>query len=192
VGYRVWGGDAFRLPEPVSPCVQFFIQPVSPSEIAPLVFFGVFVDAFEADWRDRLLQTDLSPDLDDLPFGLHVANIASLMPRPWVPTSPSDEDVRAIQVWLERVFEYARRLPASMADLLAAIEMNKIADHDLSSYRGHSVKVRGFVQWLRRTHGIDVSERLLPMLTDRTDPYDVEVMLGEPYSRPSATLAPRH
>lgn len=180
VGYPLQGGDAFRLAWPVSPCVQFFIQRVTATEVAPLAFVGVYVEAFEGEWRDRLLQTDLSPELDDLPFGLHVGNVAGLRPRPWVPTSPSDQDIIAVQVWLGRVFEYARRLPSSIGALVTAVEANQIADHTLAAYRGHSLKVRGLVQWLRRTHGIDVGAQILPLLTDQTDPYDVRVMLGEP------------
>jgi len=179
VGYPLQGGEAFRLAGPVSPCVQFFIQRVTSSKMAPLAFVGVYVEAFEGEWRDRLLQTDLSPELDDLPFGLHVGNVASLGPRPWVPTSPSDQDASAAQDWLVRVFAYARRLPSSMDDLVAALKTNNIADHILRAYRGHSVKIRGLVQWLRRTHGIDVSEQVLPLLTDRTEPYDAQRMLRE-------------
>jgi hypothetical protein len=67
-----------------------------------------------------------------------------------------------------------------MDDLVQAIETNKIADHSVEAYCGHSVKVRGLIQWLRRAQGVDVSERLLPLLTDDTEPYDVAVMLGEP------------
>lgn len=180
VSYSVWGGLAFKLPRPVSPCIQFFIQRVASGQVAPLAFVGIYVEAFEREWRDRLLQTNVSPDLDDLPFGLHVANISSLRPRPWVPTSPSDEDVGVVDSWLARVFEYAKRLPSSMDALVSAIETDKIADHNLEAYRGHSLKVCGFVRWLRRTRGVDVRERLMPLLTDQTEPYDVGVMLGEP------------
>lgn len=180
VSYSVWGGDAFRLAGPVSPCVQFFIQPVTSGQVAPLAFVGIYIEAFERQWRDRLLQTEMSPELDDLPFGLHVANVASLMPRPWVPTSPSNEDIGAVRNWLGRLFDYARRLPSTMDALVYAIGTGRIADHSLEAYRGHSVKLRGLVRWLHRTHGVDVSDRLLPLLTDRTEPYDVNKMLDAP------------
>ena len=180
VGHPVQDGDAFRLATPVSPLVQFFVQRVTATEVAPLAFVGVYVAAFEAEWRGRLLQTDLSPDLEGPLFGLHVGNVATLRPRPWVPASPSDQDANAVRDWLARVFEYARLLPASLDALVSALETNKIADHSVAAYRGHSVKIRGLIQWLRRTHGIDVSARVLPLLTDQTDPYDVRVMLGEP------------
>ena len=38
-------------------------------------------------------------------------------------------------------------------------------------------KVRGLVEWLHRVHDIDVREPVLPLLSDRTEPYDVNVML---------------
>jgi hypothetical protein len=67
-----------------------------------------------------------------------------------------------------------------MNDLMAAIEANRIADHEVWAYLGHPVKVRGLVDWMRRAHGVDVGGRLLPLLSDRTDPYDVQTMLGRP------------
>lgn len=83
--------------------------------------------------------------------------------------------------YLGQAFEYAKqRLPFSLERLVAAIEADKIGDHAVWAWFGHPVKVWGFVQWLHRTHGIDVSAHVLPTLTDRTDPYDVQVMLGEP------------
>jgi hypothetical protein len=52
--------------------------------------------------------------------------------------------------------------------------------------RRQAVKVRGLVEWLRRVHGIDVGERGLPLLADRTEPYDPKVMLesGLPTTEP--------
>jgi len=82
--------------------------------------------------------------------------------------------------WLDRAFEYAKRLPSSMESLIAAIESARMVDHTVEGYFGHPVKVRGFVEWLRRTHGVDVGGELLPGLDPRTEPYDVDAMLGRP------------
>lgn len=172
-------GEAFKLGGAVSPCVQVFFQRVTNTDIAPFAFLGVFVEEFEGDWGDRLLRTRLPAKSEDTPFCLYVANIAGLRPRPWCATSPSDQHVAAMQGWLVQVFDYARRrLPSSMTSLVAAVEADRIADHPIWAYLGHPVKVRGFVEWLRRTQGVDVGEHVLPLLDDRTEPYDVRVMLG--------------
>ena len=125
------------------------------------------------------MRTDSPPEYEGPAFGLNALNVRALRPRPWSPDPPSAEDVAALGEWFDRVFEYAsRRLPSSMDSLVAAIEANRIADHDVGAYHGHPVKVRGFVDWLRRTHAVDLGPRLLPLLPNRTEPYDVSVMLG--------------
>ena len=170
-------GESFNLGGEVSPSVQVFFQRVTNTEIAPTVFFGVYIEDFERLWHDRLLRAGLRPERENPTFALHSANVASLRPRPWVPNSPSHEDVASMREWLDRAFTYAKRLPARVDSLVAAIEANGIADHSVEAYLGHPVKVRGFVEWLRRTHGVEVGEHVLPLLDDRTEPYDVRVML---------------
>jgi len=174
--------QSFSLGGEVSPCLQVSFQRVTFTEVAPEVYFGVYTEEFEREWRDRLLRSALPPKFrDSPPFLLHSANVASLRPRPWSPNSPSDEDVVAVEQWLDRAFAYAaERLPHSMTDLAAAIEANRIGDHPMGFYAGHPVKVRAFVDWTRRTHGVDLGARLLPLLSDRTDPYDLKTMLGLP------------
>ena len=117
-----------------------------------------------------------------MPFALYAANIAKLRPRPWSPNSPSDQDVASVRDWLDLLFDHAKRLPSSVDGLAAAIEANKIADHNAEAYLGHPVKVRGLVEWLHRNHGVDLRARVLPHLRDHTEPYDVNVMLGPPPS----------
>lgn len=171
-------GNTFNRKGVVSPLVQVFFQRVTNTETAPVAFVGVHVDDFEREWRDRLLRTTVSEVGEFPPFALHAMNIAAFRPRPWSQNLPGDEDIAAVRDWLDRVFDYAnRRLPSSVAALAAAIEANKIADHNVEAYLGHPVKVRGLVGWLRRVHGVDVSGRVLPLLGDRTEPYDVSVML---------------
>jgi len=180
VGSSRWGED-FSLPGDVAPWVQVSFQRVTNRETAPDVRLGVWLADFERDWRARLEHTAVSEIGEFPPLGLYFMNIASLMPRPWAPNPPADEDIAAVREWFDRVFDYAkRRLPSSVAALAAAVEANKIADHNVEAYLRHPVKVRGLVGWLRRTHGIDISERVLPLLGDRTEPYDVSVMLGPP------------
>ncbi len=88
-----------------------------------------------------------------------------------------------MQDWLGRVFDYAkRRLPSGVPALVSAFDAGRIADHSVEAYLGHPVKVRGLVGWLRRARGIDVGERVLPLLGGRTEPYDVSAMLGPPLS----------
>jgi len=171
-------GQPFSLPGEVAPCVQVFVRRVTFNEVAPEAFIGVYLEAFERGWRDRLIRTGLDPKHQTPTFGLHIANVLRLGLTPWAPNAPSDQDVAAVKDWLDRVFDYAKRLPSSLDSLVAAINANKIADHNVEAYLGHPVKVRGFVQWLRREHGIDIGDRLLPLLSDRTEPYDVRAMLG--------------
>jgi hypothetical protein len=172
-------GEAFSLGGEVSPSVQVFIQPVTNADVAPIVFFGLHVNDFERDWRARLGRTALPAEFrDDPPFCLNAVNVKTLGERPWSPKSPSDRDVAAVQDWLDRAFVYARSLPANMPGLIAAIEANHIGDHEVWAYLGHPVKVRGFVGWLSRAKGVDLGARLLPLLSDRTEPYAVNAMLG--------------
>jgi hypothetical protein len=93
---------------------------------------------------------------------------------------PSDEEISSMQDWLSKAFEYAKRLPVSMDDLVKAIETNKLVDHELSAYFGHPVKVRGLIYWLRRTQAANVGARALQMLSDRAGQYDVKAMLAPP------------
>jgi hypothetical protein len=178
VGASRWG-DEFSLSGEVAPWVHVSFQRVTNTETAPSARLGVRVAEFERDWRARLKRTAVSKIGEFPPFDLYFMNIASLMPRPWAPNSPEAEDIAAVREWLDRVFDYAkRRLPSSVAALAAAVEADKLADHNVEAYLGHPVKVQGLVGWLRRIHGIDISERVLPLLGDRTEPYDVSVMLG--------------
>ena len=175
-------GDTFTRHGAVSPFVQIFFRRVTNTETSPAAFVGVHVDEFEREWRGRLRRTAVSELGEFPPFALHVANMAVLRPRPWSPNSPSAEDVASVEEWLDRVFDYAKRLPSSLPALVAAIEANKIGDHIVEFYLGHPVKVRGLVEWLGRTHGVDVRERVLPLLGDDTEPYDLNVMLRPPPS----------
>lgn len=172
-------GQAFYLGGEVSPSVLVGFQRVAPKTVAPEVAVGVYIEPFEREWLDRLLRTDSSPEYEGPAFGLHGANVRALRPRPWCSDPPSAEDIAALGEWFDRAFEYAKRLPSSMDSLVAAIEANRIADHDVGAYHGHPVKVRGFVDWLRRARGVDLGPKLLPLLPDRTEPYDVNVMLGD-------------
>ena len=176
-------GQAFSLGGEVSPSVQIFFRRVTFAEIAPEIFFGVHVEPFELEWRGRLARTGLAPEFESPALGLHVANVAGLRPRPWSAISPSDEDVAQVREWLDRAFEYAKRLPSSVTGLVASIEVNKIVDHNVEAYLGHPVKVRGFADWLHRVHGVELSERLFPLLSDRTEPYDLDIMLGSRSTR---------
>jgi hypothetical protein len=176
-------GQAFSLGGEVSPSVQIFFRRVTFAEIAPEIFFGVHAEPFELEWHERLLRTGLAPELESPALGLHAANVAGLRPRPWSAISPSDEDVALVREWLDRAFEYAKRLPSSVTSLVASIEANRIVDHSVEAYVGHPVKVRGFADWLRRVHGVEVGERLFPLLSDRTEPYDLDIMLGSHSTR---------
>jgi hypothetical protein len=173
---------SFGLGGEVSPHVAIRFQRVTDTNVAPEVVVGVYSEAFEREWGDRLRRTSLRLDVGEAPpFSLLALNIDGLVPRPWTPRSPSDEDVAELKDYLDRSFEYAkRRLPSNIDSLVAAIEADKIGDHPVWFYLGHPVKVRGFVQWLRRTHGVDVGDRLLSGLDDETEPYDVKVMLDAP------------
>jgi hypothetical protein len=174
-------GDEFSLSGEIAPWVHVSFRRVTNKETAPSARLGVRVAEFERDWRVRLRRTAVS-DADEFPpLDLHFMNISSLMPRPWSPNSPTEEDITVVRDWLDRVFDYAtRRLPSSVAALAAAVEAGKIADDNVEAYLGHPVKVRGLVSWLQRAHGIDISERVLPLLGDRIEPYDVDTMLGPP------------
>lgn len=171
-------GEPFSIGGAVSPSVQVFFQRITFTEVAPVVWLGVYVEAFECEWRDRRLKTGLPAGGQSPVFGLDSMNVASLRPRPWVSNSPSDQEVAKVAEWLDRAFEYAKRLPSSLESLLAAIESGRMVDHPVTHYLGHPVEVRGFVEWLHREHGVDVAARLLPGLSLRTEPYDVQAMLG--------------
>jgi hypothetical protein len=176
-------GDEFSLSGDIAPWVQVSFRRVTNRQTAPDARLGVRAAEFELDWRARLRRTGLSEVDEFPPLGLYFMNITPLMPRPWSPNSPAEEDIAAVQDWLDRMFDYAkRRLPSSVAALAAAIDEDRIADHNVEFYLGHPVKVRGFVEWLRRMRGVDVGERVLPLLSDRTEPYDVNIMLGPPPS----------
>ena len=179
VTYSPLQGYSFSLPGPIAPSVDLFFRRITFSEVAPEALLGIYAEAFEADWRDRILRTGQSVWLESPALILYSANLASLRPRPWVPASPSKPDLESMLDWLDRLFAYAARLPSSVEALVAALESNSILEHKASSFLGHPVKVRGFFQWLRRTYGVQVGDNLLPLLTDRTEPYDVEAMLGE-------------
>jgi 23S rRNA A2030 N6-methylase RlmJ len=90
------------------------------------------------------------------------------------------EDVASVRDYLDRLFEYAKRLPRSIDGLVAAIQSNKIIDHEVWFYCGHPVKVRRFVQWMHHVHGVELGDRLLAGLSDETEPYDLKVMLEAP------------
>lgn len=180
VGSSKWG-DEFSLSGDVAPWVHVSFRRVTNRETAPDVRLGVRTTEFERDWRARLERTAVSGTDEFPPLGLYFMNIGALMPRPWSPNSPAEQDIAAVQDWLDRVFDYAkRRLPSSVVALAAAINADRIADHNVEAYLGHPVKVRGFVEWLRHMRGVDVRERVLPLLSDRTEPYDVSIMLGPP------------
>jgi hypothetical protein len=171
---------SFGISREVSPYVDVSFRHVTNVDVAPDIYLGVYAEEFEHEWGERLKRTPLPPRFDEPPpFLLYAFNVASLMPRPWVPRSPSDQHIGEMLHYLERVLDYARQFPSNIDSLVAAIQANRIAEHTVEAYLCHPVKVRGFVQWLIRTHGIDVSEYVLPHLTDMTDPYDVPVMLGE-------------
>ena len=170
--------SSYSLPSEISPSLQIFFQKITSVEVAPDAFIGVYVEAFELEWSDRLRRTGLSPNFENPPFLLLATNVPSLMRRPWARNSPPDQDAVAVVDWLDRAFQYAKQLPSSVDSLAAAIEANRIADHPVESYLGHPVKVRGFIGWPRRVHSIDLSGRVLPLLSNRTEPYDVQVMLG--------------
>jgi hypothetical protein len=171
-------GDPFSFGGAVSPCVQVFFQRTTSTELGPVAWLGVYVEAFESEWRDRLLMTDVPAEGESPVLALDSRNVRRLRPRPWVSVTPSEPEVSDMTAWLDRAFEYARLLPSSMEDLIAVIDSTRIVDQTLESYLGHPVKVRGLVAWLFRTQGVDVSGRLLPLLPDRTDPYNVDAMLG--------------
>lgn len=176
-------GQAFNLGGEVAPSVQVFFQPVTKVQVAPIAFLGIYVEQFERAWMDRLRQTALSSEApqEDPPFVTLADNFVGLRPRPWAPPrSPSGEDIATTEDWFGRVFAYAKRLPRSMPDLISAIAEDSIDGEGLWAYLGHPVKVRGFAEWLRRTRGVNVAEQLLPQLEDRTDPYDVALMLDDP------------
>jgi hypothetical protein len=174
-------GDSFRLGGDVAPSVQVYFQRVAGRRIAPTAILGVHVEDFEREWRERLKRAK-SRDLEgNPPFGRQAINVDGLSPRPWVaPTQPPPEDIAAMRRWFDRVFASVRRFPQSMPSLIDAIEHDNIDGAPLWCYMGHPVKVRGFVQWLRRTHGVNLGEHLLPTLEDRTEPFDVNVMLDDP------------
>jgi len=173
-------GDTFSREGVISPLVQIFFQRVTNTETAPVAFLGLHVNDFEREWRDRLRRTTVPEANEFPPFALHALNIRALRERPWSPNLPSVQDIVILQDWLDCVFDYAKRLPSNLPSFAAAIEANKIADHSVEFYLGHPVKVRGLVEWLRRNHGVDLSERVLPLLGDETEPYDLSVMLGPP------------
>ena len=174
-------GGSFTRGSAVSPFVQVFFQHVTNRQTAPAAFVGVHVDDFEREWRARLRRNGAAEAGEFPPFALHAMNVASLRPRPWATNSPDANEVAAVQEYLDRTFAYAsQRLPSSLPSLMTAIEANRIADHTVEFYLGHPVKVRGFVEWLRRVQGVDVGDRVLPLLSDYTEPYDVNAMLGPP------------
>jgi hypothetical protein len=171
---------AFRLEGEVAPYLEVGFQHVTNTHVAPEVHLGIYIEAFERDWCERLQRTS-EPLAGERPaFLLLIGNVKQFMERPWSPKSPSPQDVAAVRDYLDRAFEYARRLPRSIESLAAAIQANKIGDHAVWFYRAHPVKVRRFVQWMRRVHGLDLGDRLLAGLADRTEPYDVKVMLDAP------------
>jgi hypothetical protein len=145
--------------------------------LAPYALLGVHVDKFEREWRDRLRQTNSQGNLGEAPpFCIQSLNV---MARPWSAYSPSEQHIAAVRDWLDRTFDYAKgRLPTSLTSLVAAIEANRIADHDVEAYLGHPLKVRGFIEWLHCVHGVDIGARIHPLLSDRTDPYDAAVMMA--------------
>lgn len=177
--WRLAAGS-FGLARQVSAYVRVGFQRVTNVNVAPEVFVGMYTEEFELEWSDRLTRTSLPPEFEEAPpLSLHALNIDRLCPRPWPANSPSDQDVAEVRDYLDRAFEYARGFPSGVDDLAAAIHSDRLGEHSVEAYLGHPVKVRGFVQWLHRRHGIDVGERVLPLLTDRTGQYDVRAMLAE-------------
>jgi hypothetical protein len=168
---------AFRFEGEVAPYLEVGFQHVTNTHVAPEALLGIYVEAFERDWCERLLRTSEPLAGERPPFLLLAANVKQFTERPWSPKSPSPQDVANVRDYLDRAFEYAKRLPSSIDSLAAAIQANKIADHEVWFYLGHSVKVRRFAQWMRLVHGVDLGDRLLTGLDDETEPYDVKVML---------------
>jgi hypothetical protein len=173
-------GEAFCLPGEVCPSVQVFFQKITRSEIAPDAWLGLYVPEFERDWRERLPSGPLKSLPDEPPLGVLAANIERLRPRPWVAASPTAQGVAAVGEWLDRAFECAATFPTNMPSLIETIRRNNIAGFELWALHGHPVKVRGFAGWLRRTHGVDLSESLLRGIDSRVEPYDASVMLDSP------------
>jgi hypothetical protein len=174
--------QSFSLGGEVSPSVQASFQTVTRTQVAPVVYFGVYIPEFEREWRDRLRQVATkSADLGGAPPFLSLAaNAESLRRRPWPAKTPSSEDVAEMREWFGKVFDHAKCWPHSMEGLVSSITGNDMGGEELWAITGHPVKVRGLVQWLRRAHGVDVAKHLLPLLRSGTDPYDVSVMLDDP------------
>jgi hypothetical protein len=180
-GNAQWPLEAgsFGLGGEVSPYVAVRLQQVTHTDIAPEAFIGIYSEPFERAWGERLKRTSLPPRFQESPpFVLNALNVEPLSRRPWVPRSPSEPEIAELRAYLERTFNYAKCLPSSVGDLVAAIEADRIGDDRVEAYLGHPVKVRGFVDWLRRTIGVDLAPRLLPKLMDLTEPYDLKAMLG--------------
>jgi len=112
-------GQAFSLGGEVAPSLQLFFQRVTFTEIAPEAFLGVYVEAFEREWGERLSRTVLPPEFDgdSPPFALHIANVGRLRPRPWVSNSPTEEGVAAVLDWLGRAFEWRPSRPTGWASI---------------------------------------------------------------------------
>jgi hypothetical protein len=178
VGWPLAAGS-FGQGGEVSPHAEIRFQRVTTTEVAPAAFVGVYAEAFEREWGERLKRTSLPPRFEESPpFVLHALNIDELGARPWVANKPSGQDVAEMRDYLARVFSYATTLPSSFSDLVKAIEARRIGGYDIGAYLGHPFKVRGFVEWLQRERNLSIAESVLPLLSDRVGPYDVAVMLA--------------
>jgi hypothetical protein len=145
---------------------------------------GLYLPEFERDWWARMARGRSPADVDDAPLVYDMRNVAHLMKRPWVSARrPSVADIAAAADWLGRAFDHAKAtLPTDLASLISGIQQDSIGGFELWKVRGNPVKVRGLAGWLRRVHGVDVSEPLLRALPKRHTGYDLDAML-EPQDR---------
>jgi hypothetical protein len=172
-------GEAFCLQGEAAPCLQAFFLPITDTKVGPVAWQGIYLPAFERDWWERMTRSRSATEADDAPLLIDVMNVAHLGKRPWVSARrPSANDIAAASDWLDRAFDHAKTtLPTDLPSLISGIQQDSVGGFQLWKVRGNPVKVRGFAGWLRRVHGIDVSEPLLRGLPKWTTSYDLDAML---------------